>query len=78
VPLAVYGTVDHLGAYDHFRAVAHRALGDPEQALALARAAVETNRRCDVRPWLRRSERLVAELEQQLQAAGGGAQVRPK
>jgi hypothetical protein len=63
-PLAVYGSVLHLGALDHFRAVAHRALGDPERALALARSAVETNRRCDIRPWLRRSEALVAELEQ--------------
>ena len=63
IPLAVYGSVMHLGAFDHFRAVAHRALGDPERALELARAAVETNRRCDIRPWLRRSEALVAELE---------------
>jgi hypothetical protein len=67
VPLAVYGTVDHLGAFDHFRAVAHRALGDPRRALALARSAVEINRRCDIRPWLRRSEQLVADLERELE-----------
>ena len=65
IPLAVYGTVIHLGAFDHFRAVGHRALGDQERALELARAAVETNRRCDIRPWLRRSEALLSELESQ-------------
>jgi DNA-binding SARP family transcriptional activator len=82
IPLAVYGSVFHLGAFDHFRAVAHRALGDPGRALALARAAVETNRRCDIRPWLRRSEALVRDLEGAA-AAGtdevrAGGQVAPK
>ncbi len=75
-PLAVYGSVSHLGSFDHFRAVGHRSLGDLERALELARRAVETNRRCDIRPWLRRSEQLLAELEDQL--APGEAQVRPK
>ena len=69
IPLAVYGTVIHLGAFDHFRSVGHRALGDHERALELARAAVETNRRCDIRPWLRRSEALLAELEGQVAGA---------
>lgn len=68
IPLSVYGSVEHLGSFDHFRAVAHRALGDPARALELGRAAVETNRRCDIRPWLRRSEQLVAELEAELDA----------
>ena len=63
LPLAAHGSVNHLGAFDHFRAVGHRALGDPARALELARSAVETNRRCDIRPWLRRSEALVADLE---------------
>ncbi len=74
-PLAAYGSVLHLGAFDHFRAVGHRVLGDPGRALELARAAVETNRRCDIRPWLRRSEALVAELEDELQV---GAQAGHK
>lgn len=72
IPLAVNGSVQHLGAFDHFRAVGHRALGDPVRALELARAAVETNRRCDIRPWLRRSEQLVAELEAELGLPPGG------
>lgn len=63
IPLAVYGTVIHLGAFDHFRAVGRRALGERDLALELARSAVETNRRCDIRPWLRRSEALLADLE---------------
>ena len=65
-PLAEYGSVHHLGAFDHFRAVGHRALGDPARALELARSAVATNRRCDIRPWLRRSEALAAELEREV------------
>ncbi|HET7761297.1 MAG TPA: AAA family ATPase, partial [Phycicoccus sp.] len=67
-PLAVYGSVEHLGSFDHFRAVGHRALGDRARALELARAAVATNRACDIRPWLRRSEALLAELEAELPA----------
>jgi tetratricopeptide (TPR) repeat protein len=79
-PLAVYGTVMHLGAFDHFRAVGHRALGDRRRALTLARAAVETNRRCDLRPALRRSEQLVAKLVEELAADGVQAeeQAAPK
>jgi DNA-binding SARP family transcriptional activator len=70
-PLAVYGSVAHLGSYDYFRAVARRALGDPARALDLARHAVTVNRTCDIRPWLRRSEALVAELEAQVGATAG-------
>ena len=61
--VATYGSVDHLGAVDHFLALGEHALGERDQALAYARSAVELLRRLDNRPWLRRAEALLAELE---------------
>lgn len=56
-----YGTIDHLGVVDHFVAAAYAALGD-DRAVAVARSAVEHNRRLGVIPWLRRSEALLSRL----------------
>ena len=61
VPVS-YGTIDHLGVVDHFVAAGWAALGDP-RAVEVARSAVELNARLGCLPWLRRSERLLAELE---------------
>ena len=44
-----YGTIDHLGVVDHFVAAAYAALGD-DRAVAVARSAVEHNRRLGVAP----------------------------
>ncbi len=56
-----YGTVEHLGAVDHFIACGYAALEDP-RALAHARQAVVLNARMQCAPWRRRSEALVARL----------------
>ena len=60
--LVNYGSIDHLGAVDHFL-----ALGEPPSAtraaLAHARSGVELRERLDNEPWLRRAEALLAELE---------------
>ncbi len=58
-----YGSIDHLGAVDHFLALGEHALGDDEAALAHARSAVEMLRDLDNKPWLRRAEALLEELE---------------
>ena len=58
-----YGSIDHLGAVDHFLALGEHALGDDAAALAHARSGVELLRRLDNRPWLRRAEALLADLE---------------
>jgi hypothetical protein len=56
-----FGSVDHLGAVDHFLACGYAALGDP-RALEHAELAVVLNERLQCAPWRRRSEALVAEL----------------
>ena len=56
-----YGTVDHLGAADHYLASGYAALGDP-RALEHAQQAVVLNERLQCAPWRRRSEALLARL----------------
>ena len=61
-PFATYGSVDHLGSLDHFRALGRAALGQRGEALVLARAALAANTAAGIRPWARRSAELVAGL----------------
>jgi hypothetical protein len=56
-----YGTVDHLGAVDHFLASGYAALGDP-RAREHAETAVVLNERLQCLPWKRRAEALLATL----------------
>lgn len=56
-----YGTIDHLGCVDHFVAAGYAALGDP-RAAEVAAAAVALGERIGCRPWLRRSQELLASL----------------
>ncbi|MGA8994013.1 MAG: BTAD domain-containing putative transcriptional regulator [Nocardioidaceae bacterium] len=56
-----YGSVEHLGAVDHFIAHGYAALGDA-RAVAFAERAVDLNRGLQCAPWLRRSQALLARL----------------
>ncbi len=58
---ATYGTVDHLGAVDHFLACGYAALGDP-RAREHAERAVVLNEQLQCAPWRRRAEALLARL----------------
>ncbi len=60
--VAVYGTVDHLGAVDYFCALGHRALGDDSRAAAEAAAAVELTAATGVLPWHRKAVALLESL----------------
>ncbi len=59
--VAIYGTVDHLGAVDYFLALGHHALGDP-RALDEAASAVELTAAIGVRPWHRKALALLESL----------------
>lgn len=63
--VVTYGVLDHLGVVGHFLALGLAALGRTEEALGLARSALERNGQLGVGPWRRRSEALVARLERQ-------------
>jgi len=56
-----YGSIDHLGAVDHFLATGYAALADP-RALEYAERAVVLSEQLQCPPWKRRSEELVARL----------------
>jgi hypothetical protein len=56
-----YGSIDHLGAVDHFLACGYAALGDP-RAVEHAERAVVLSGQLQCAPWRRRSEALLAEL----------------
>jgi DNA-binding SARP family transcriptional activator/tetratricopeptide (TPR) repeat protein len=58
---AMYGSIYHYGAVDHFYAMGLEALGDPA-APAYAARAVELNERLQCRPWERRSRDLVRRI----------------
>ena len=58
-----FGSVDHLGAVDHFLACGYAAVGDL-RAIEYAQQAVVLNERLECAPWRRRSEALVARLSQ--------------
>ncbi|MBV9831419.1 MAG: AAA family ATPase [Marmoricola sp.] len=60
--VVAYGSVDHLGVVDHALAAGFAALGEAGTARRHAEVAVELNTRLGCRPWLRRSDELLARL----------------
>ena len=60
--VVLYGTMDELGVVEHFLALGLSALGREAEALDLAAIAVRGNEALSNKPWLRRSQALLAQL----------------